>query len=64
VSRSGAGMLYHSGDSDHMSEMAERLFETDLQSLGTIGRRYAETRHSWTTVFDRLFSVYRSVLAS
>ena len=32
-------------------------------SLGSLARRYAESHHSWSAVFDRLFSVYRSVLA-
>lgn len=64
VTRSAAGALYRSGDSGHMAEMAEGLLETDLASLGRLGRRYAETNHGWSTVFDRLFSVYRSVLSS
>jgi alpha-1,6-mannosyltransferase len=64
VTRSGAGMLYASGDPVHMAETAERLLGMDLATLGTGARRYAETHHSWNVVFDRLFSVYRDVLAS
>jgi len=64
VTRSGAGMLYASGDADHLAEVAERLLAADLPSLGALARRYAESHHSWDTVFDRLFSVYRGVLAT
>ena len=64
VTRSGAGALYRSGDSGHMAEVAEQLLEKDLVRLGDTGRRYAESNHSWTMVFDRLFTVYRGVLAS
>jgi alpha-1,6-mannosyltransferase len=64
VTRSGAGMLYASGDSTDMAEMAERLLGADLASLGVRARQYAEAHHSWTAVFDRLFSVYQGVLAS
>jgi alpha-1,6-mannosyltransferase len=63
VTRSGAGMLYASGDGDHLAEVAERLLAADLPSLGKLARRYAESHHSWDLVFDRLFSVYRGVLA-
>ena len=64
VRRSGAGMLYASGDSTDMAETAERLLGADLASLGVRARHYAESHHSWSAVFDRLFSVYRDVLAS
>jgi alpha-1,6-mannosyltransferase len=64
VGRSGAGMLYRSGDSAHMAEVAERLLETDSTGLRVMARQYAETHHSWNAVFERLFSVYRTVLAS
>jgi glycosyltransferase involved in cell wall biosynthesis len=64
VIRSGAGMLYASGDADSLAEVAERLLSADLQGLGVVARRYAESHHSWNTVFDRLFSVYRGVLGT
>jgi alpha-1,6-mannosyltransferase len=64
VTRSSAGMLYASGDSTDMAEKAERLLGTDLASLGVRARQYAETHHSWSAVFERLFSVYQGVLAS
>jgi alpha-1,6-mannosyltransferase len=63
VTRSGAGMLYASGDANHLAEVAEQLLAADLPSLGLLARRYAESHHSWNAVFDRLFSVYRTVLA-
>jgi len=64
VTRSGAGALYRSGDPGHLAEVGERLLDADLVSLGRMGRRYAEATHGWRTVFDRLFAVYRMVLAS
>ncbi len=64
VGRSGAGACYRSGDATHLAEVAEHLLSTDLVSLGDSGRRYAEAHHGWSTVFDRLFSVYRAVLSS
>jgi alpha-1,6-mannosyltransferase len=63
VSLSGAGRLYASGDPAHLAETAVRLLGEDLPALGRLGRRYAEERHGWDAVFDRLFQVYRSVLA-
>ena len=30
--------------------------------MGRRGRRFAEREHGWTTVFDRLFTLYREVL--
>jgi hypothetical protein len=56
-------MLYASGDSEHLAEVAERRLNSDLQSLGALARRYAESHHAWSGVFDRLFSVYRGVLS-
>jgi alpha-1,6-mannosyltransferase len=64
VTRSGAGMLYRSGDSADLADQAVHLLGRDLADLGVRARQYAESHHSWTTVFDRLFSVYRDVLAS
>jgi alpha-1,6-mannosyltransferase len=63
VTRSGAGMLYRSGDSAHLAEVAERILGTDLRALGTTARLFAESHHSWNSVFDRLFTVYRGVIA-
>jgi alpha-1,6-mannosyltransferase len=62
IRRSGAGALYASGNPTHLAEVAERLLTEDLPRLGAVGRAYAESHHSWATVFDRLFMVYRKVL--
>jgi alpha-1,6-mannosyltransferase len=62
VTRSGAGMLYRSGDSAHLAETAVRMFGADLRALGDAARRFTESHHSWNTVFDRLFGVYRGVI--
>ena len=64
VKRSGAGALYHSGDHDDLSQVAERLLSDDLTRLGAAGRAYVEAHHGWSTVFDRLFGVYRRVISS
>ena len=63
VTRSGAGMLYRSGDSAHLAEVAERMLDADLRTLGQSARTFAESQHSWSMVFDRLFDVYRRVIA-
>jgi alpha-1,6-mannosyltransferase len=63
VARSGAGMLYRSGDSAHLAQVAERMLNTDLRSLGNTARSFTEAHHSWNSVFDRLFDVYRRVIA-
>lgn len=57
-------MLYASGNANHLAEVAERLLAADVPGLGVLARRYAESHHSWHAVFDRLFSVYRRVLAT
>jgi len=59
---SGAGRTFVSGSSGSLAEEAIALFAQDLPTLGHLGRTYAETEHSWDTVFDRLFAVYRDVL--
>jgi alpha-1,6-mannosyltransferase len=64
VTRSDAGALYGSGDHDDLARAAERLLNDDLTRLGDKGRRYVEAHHGWSTVFDRLFAVYRRVISS
>jgi alpha-1,6-mannosyltransferase len=64
VIRSGAGVLYRSGDSAHLAATAEALLERDLRALGSVARRFAESQHSWNAVFDRLFAVYRRVITT
>lgn len=61
VTQSGAGRLYRSGDRADLTLEAIALLGHDLRALGAVGRRYAEARHGWDTIFDRLFEVYRSL---
>jgi alpha-1,6-mannosyltransferase len=62
VTRSGAGGVFPSGDSDALAEAAVSLISSDLSALGGLGRRYAEEHHGWDRVLDRLFDVYRGIL--
>lgn len=63
VRRSGAGDLYPVGDSGALAERAIALLQGDLAAMGRRGRDYAERQHAWPHVFDRIFSVYRAVIA-
>jgi len=63
VGRSGAGATFPSGDAGALAEQASALLLGDLAALGARGRRYAEADHGWDAVLDRIFDVYRSVLA-
>jgi alpha-1,6-mannosyltransferase len=65
IRRSGGGALFAAGDSGALAEVAVRLLHTpsDLSRLGALGRAYAEREHAWSRVFDRIFDVYRCVLA-
>jgi alpha-1,6-mannosyltransferase len=62
VTRSGAGASFASGDGNALAEAAIRLITGSLDELGARGRAYVEANHGWDQVFDRLFSVYRSIL--
>lgn len=64
VALSQAGRTFAAGVAGSLTEEAITLLGSNLQLLGARGRAYAEREHSWTSVFDRLFDVYRSVLAS
>ena len=64
IDASGAGALFTARSAGALAEAAIALFASDLPELGARGRAYAEAHHRWETVFDRLFDVYRSVLAS
>jgi alpha-1,6-mannosyltransferase len=64
VSNSGAGRVFSSGNPESLAAEAITLFGSDLAQLGARGRAYAEAEHSWDTVFDRLFEVYRTVIAA
>ncbi|MGH7655837.1 MAG: glycosyltransferase [Gemmatimonadaceae bacterium] len=61
VAASGAGARFASGESGSLAEEAIALFRSDLSALGVMGRAYAETDHSWESVFDRIFALYDSV---
>lgn len=62
VLASGAGRTFLAGNSASLAEEAIHLLGSDLKLLGARGRTFAESEHSWTSVFDRLFAVYQSVL--
>lgn len=64
VAASGAGRTFMAGDSISLANEAIALFESDVPQLGRQGRTYAQAEHSWDHVFERLFAVYRDVLAS
>jgi len=61
---SGAGAVFPAGDPHALAECAIQLLTSgDLAALGARGRVYAEREHSWSSVFDRIFDVYRAVVA-
>jgi len=64
VARSGAGATFAAGDAAALAEAAVRLLQGDLATLGAAGRRYAEADHGWDAVLDRIFDVYRGIVAS
>ena len=64
VEASGAGRTFVSGDSSDLANQAVWLLSQDLPALGKRGRAFAERRHSWNGVFDRLFAAYREVVAA
>jgi len=64
VISSGGGMLFPANDAAGMAEAAVALFRSDLSQLGALGRAFAVREHAWPTVLDRLFQVYRDVIAS
>ncbi len=64
IEASGAGSTFTAGDPGSLSETAIDLLGADLLGLGRRGRAYAEREHSWDGVFDRIFDIYRHVLAA
>ncbi len=64
VEGSGAGATFAAGDPAALSEAAIELLRADLATVGMRGRVYAEREHSWNSVFDRIFEIYRGVLAT
>lgn len=63
VQRSGGGRLYVTGSAASLAEQAVALLQSDVIGLGRKARQHAERHHAWDVVFDRLFEVYREVLA-
>ena len=63
VQRSAAGAVFPAGDAGALAEVTTAIFQSDLHAFGARGRAYVEENHGWDTVFDRLFAVYRGVLA-
>jgi alpha-1,6-mannosyltransferase len=64
VEASGAGATFAAGNPAALSDAAVDLLAADLHCLGRRGRTYAEREHSWDGVFDRIFDLYRHVLAA
>jgi hypothetical protein len=52
------------GDAASLADSAIALLGRDLAALGRRGRAYAEREHQWAGVFDRIFALYRGLLAS
>lgn len=63
VTRSGAGTTFAPGDAGSLADAAVHLLSGDLRMLGMRGRAYAEREHNWARVFDRIFGIYRRILA-
>jgi alpha-1,6-mannosyltransferase len=62
VTRSGAGARYQLGSAESAAAAAVELAGRDRQSLGKLGREFAERHHAWPFVLERLFEVYRSLV--
>lgn len=64
IAASGAGGHYEAGQPTSCAREAIRLFGSDLADLGARGRAYAEANNSWSSVFDRIFAIYRDLRRS
>lgn len=65
VARSGGGTMFETGSAGALADAAiSMLREGDRARTGALGRTYAEREHAWEFVFERLFAIYRSVLAA
>ncbi len=65
VLRSGAGAVFAAGDASDLARVViAQLSRGDRAAVARQGRTYAEREHGWDMVFDRLFDVYREVLAA
>ena len=62
VIASGGGLLFESGSSGSLAEMAVTLLGADLAMHGAKGRLHAEKNHSWDSVFDRIFALYETIV--
>jgi alpha-1,6-mannosyltransferase len=63
VMRSRAGVLFRHGDAESVATALRECFAADPKKLGAPGRAFVEREHGWDTVFDRIFDVYRDVIA-
>jgi alpha-1,6-mannosyltransferase len=63
VQRSGAGAGYEPGSPADMARAVIDVLGAPGNGWGGRARGYAEREHGWSTVFDRLFTTYREVLA-
>ena len=64
VEASGAGAVNPEPRATAMAESIIGVLGQDRVMLGGRGRAYAEANHPWESVFDQLFSFYRSVIAT
>jgi alpha-1,6-mannosyltransferase len=63
VTRSRAGCVFRAGDAESVAGALRRCFAMHPEQLGAMGRAFVEREHGWDTVFDRIFDVYRDVIA-
>jgi alpha-1,6-mannosyltransferase len=65
VAASGGGDVFAAGEAGALADAAIHLLRNadSLPRLGALGRAYAEREHSWSSVFDRIFDIYRRVVA-
>jgi alpha-1,6-mannosyltransferase len=65
IAASGGGAVFTAGDAGALADVGTHLLRnaSDLPRLGALGRAYAEREHSWSSVFDRVFDIYRRVVA-
>jgi alpha-1,6-mannosyltransferase len=64
VESSGGGVVNPEPRAAAMAESITGVLSQDRMILGGRGRSYAEANHSWESVFERLFSFYRSVIGA
>jgi alpha-1,6-mannosyltransferase len=64
VRRSGAGALFRAGDAASLAARAIELLTSELEPVRERARAYAVAEHDWNRVFDRIVSLYRTVVAA